>query len=65
MYDIEVYFSDGSVKEFKGNFVIEGSFIRINYDHDADKRTPQQTTVYPVHLISRIECEVIQSGVRK
>ena len=65
MYNIEVYFLNGDVKEFKGNFILEGFFIRINYDHDDDKRTPQQTVIYPAHMINRIESEVIQSGVRK
>ena len=65
MYDIKVYFLNGDIKEFKGNFIIEGFFIRINYDHDADKQTPQRTVVYAAHMINHIESEVIQSGIKK
>ena len=64
MFEITVTFIDGEVKKFMGNFIIEGAFVRINYDHDNDKKTPQHTTIYPVHYISEINCEVIQSGVR-
>ena len=64
MYEITIAFESGEVKKFKGNFIIEGSFIRINYDHDDSKKTPQRTAVYPAHMIVYIDCEVIQSGVR-
>lgn len=64
MYKITVTFIDDSVKEFIGNYIIEGAFIRINYDHDINKKTPQHTTVYPVHYISQIDSEVIQSGIK-
>ena len=64
MYEIMVTFIDGEKRKFIGNFTIEGAFIRINYDHDNNKKTPQHTSVFPVHYISEINCEVIQSGIR-
>lgn len=63
MYEILIQFETGETKRFKGNFIIEGSFVRINFDHDNDKKTPQRTAVYPSHVIMYMDCEVIQSGV--
>ena len=65
MYSIIVTFIDGKTEEFIGNFTVEGAFIRINYDHDNDKKTPQHTTVYPASRIKEVNCAVIQSGVRR
>lgn len=65
MFEINVIFIDDSIKKYFGNFVLEGSFVRINYDHDENKRTPQRTIVIPAHGIKMIDCEVIQSGVSK
>lgn len=64
MYEITVNLVNNRHIVYRGNFIIEGSFVRINYDHDENKKTPQRTIVYPAHLIESIDCEVIQSGVR-
>ena len=64
MYEITVAFMNGEEKIFIGNYTLEGSFVRINHDHDNDKRTPQHTTVYPASMIKTIDSKVIQSGMR-
>lgn len=64
MYTIYVYFAeDSNPLIYQGNFIIEGGFVRINYDHDENKKTPQRTIVYPMTKIDHIDCAVIQNGV--
>ena len=61
MNKIIVVFIDGTEKTFMGNYTLEGAFIRINHDHDLDKKTPNHTTVYPYTQIKSVESIVNQN----
>ena len=75
MYEILVRFSRDYVNNIRsssdtldtwicyGNYTIEGSFIRINYDHDSNAKTPQRTIIFPSWAILSIQSKVNQNKV--